>query len=97
MRGFGAVQVCFAHEAQMDKLAVALDIDPVELRLAQRHWPPAIVLPTGQIVDRGRSGAGVHRGRRRVRAATGRTAVDEYARPGGAGRTADAAWRYAEA
>ena len=33
MRGFGAVQVCFAHEAQMDKLAAALDIDPIELRL----------------------------------------------------------------
>ncbi len=33
MRGFGAVQVCFAHEAQMDRLAVALDMDPVELRL----------------------------------------------------------------
>ena len=33
MRGFGAVQTCFAHEAQMDKLAVALGVDPVELRL----------------------------------------------------------------
>jgi CO/xanthine dehydrogenase Mo-binding subunit len=33
MRGFGAVQVCFAHEAQMDKLAAALEIDPIELRL----------------------------------------------------------------
>jgi CO/xanthine dehydrogenase Mo-binding subunit len=32
MRGFGAVQTCFAHEAQMDKLAAALDMDPVELR-----------------------------------------------------------------
>jgi CO/xanthine dehydrogenase Mo-binding subunit len=32
MRGFGAVQTCFAHEAQMDKLAAALDIDPVDLR-----------------------------------------------------------------
>jgi len=31
MRGFGAVQVCFAHEAQMDRLARELDIDPVEL------------------------------------------------------------------
>src|SRR6478609_1155281 len=28
MRGFGAVQGCFAHEAQMDKLAEALAIDP---------------------------------------------------------------------
>jgi CO/xanthine dehydrogenase Mo-binding subunit len=32
MRGFGAVQTCFAHEAQMDKLAAALDMDPVALR-----------------------------------------------------------------
>jgi CO/xanthine dehydrogenase Mo-binding subunit len=32
MRGFGAVQACFAHEAQMDKLAAALEIDAVELR-----------------------------------------------------------------
>jgi CO/xanthine dehydrogenase Mo-binding subunit len=32
MRGFGAVQTCFAHEAQMDKLADALGMDPVELR-----------------------------------------------------------------
>jgi CO/xanthine dehydrogenase Mo-binding subunit len=32
MRGFGAVQSCFAYEAQMDKLAAALGIDAVELR-----------------------------------------------------------------
>ena len=28
MRGFGAVQVCFAYEAQMDKLAADLDLHP---------------------------------------------------------------------
>ncbi|MED5445405.1 MAG: xanthine dehydrogenase subunit D [Actinomycetota bacterium] len=33
MRGFGNVQTCFAAEAQMDKLASALSMDPVELRL----------------------------------------------------------------
>jgi xanthine dehydrogenase D subunit len=33
MRGFGAVQTSFAAEAQMDKLAEALGMDPVELRL----------------------------------------------------------------
>src|SRR5205085_4243708 len=33
MRGFGAVQVCFAHEAQMDHLAEACGVDPFELRL----------------------------------------------------------------
>ena len=32
MRGFGAVQSCFAYESQMDKLAAALDMDPVVLR-----------------------------------------------------------------
>ncbi|HEV8229305.1 MAG TPA: molybdopterin cofactor-binding domain-containing protein [Candidatus Limnocylindria bacterium] len=32
MRGFGAVQSCFAYEAQMDRLAAALGMDPVELR-----------------------------------------------------------------
>jgi CO/xanthine dehydrogenase Mo-binding subunit len=47
MRGFGAVQVCFAHEAQMDKLAEALDIDPVELRLLNA-LEPGDRLPTGQ-------------------------------------------------
>jgi CO/xanthine dehydrogenase Mo-binding subunit len=47
MRGFGAVQTCFAGEAQMDKLAEALGIDPVELRLANA-LAPGDVLPTGQ-------------------------------------------------
>src|SRR5205823_10957327 len=49
MRGFGAVQTCFAAEAQMDKLAVALDIDPVELRLLNA-LEPGDVLPTGQAI-----------------------------------------------
>ena len=47
MRGFGAVQTCFAAEAQMDKLAAALDIDAVELRLLNA-LKPGDVLPTGQ-------------------------------------------------
>jgi CO/xanthine dehydrogenase Mo-binding subunit len=49
MRGFGAVQTCFAAEAQMDKLAAALDIDPVELRLLNA-LAPGDTLPTGQVV-----------------------------------------------
>jgi CO/xanthine dehydrogenase Mo-binding subunit len=47
MRGFGAVQTCFAAEAQMDKLAVALEMDPVELRL-RNALAPGDALPTGQ-------------------------------------------------
>jgi xanthine dehydrogenase D subunit len=39
MRGFGAVQACFAHEAQMDRLAHACGIDPVELRLRNAMEP----------------------------------------------------------
>jgi CO/xanthine dehydrogenase Mo-binding subunit len=50
MRGFGAVQTCFAAEAQMDKLAAALDIDPIELRLLNA-LKPGDVLPTGQRIS----------------------------------------------
>jgi len=49
MRGFGAVQTSFAAEAQMDKLAKALHMDPVELRLKnalKRHSQ----LITGQVI-----------------------------------------------
>ncbi len=49
MRGFGAVQTCFAAEAQMDKLAAALEIDPVELRLLNA-LAAGDTLPTGQVV-----------------------------------------------
>jgi CO/xanthine dehydrogenase Mo-binding subunit len=50
MRGFGAVQTCFAAEAQMDKLAEALRMDPVDLRL-RNALAPGDVLPTGQRLE----------------------------------------------
>ncbi|MEU1850619.1 xanthine dehydrogenase subunit D [Streptomyces sp. NPDC019990] len=50
MRGFGAVQACFAYEAQMDKLAAKLGMDPVEFR--QRNaMEQGTLMPTGQRVD----------------------------------------------
>jgi xanthine dehydrogenase D subunit len=49
MRGFGAVQVCFAYEAQMDKLAAALGVDPVVLR-ARNALKAGSRLPTGQVI-----------------------------------------------
>src|SRR4029077_11261463 len=49
MRGFGAVQTCFAHESQMDRLAAALDLDPVELRL-RNAMETGMPLITGQRV-----------------------------------------------
>ncbi len=61
MRGFGAVQSCFAYEAQMDRLAEALDMDPLELRrrnvlatgdqmstTGQRITTP---LPTAEVIE----------------------------------------------
>jgi CO/xanthine dehydrogenase Mo-binding subunit len=49
MRGFGAVQSCVAAEAQMDKLAAELGIDPIELRLLNA-LETGDRLPIGQIV-----------------------------------------------
>jgi xanthine dehydrogenase D subunit len=50
MRGFGSVQTAFAYEAQMDKLAAELGIDPVELR-CRNAMHLGCEAPTGQIVD----------------------------------------------
>lgn len=47
MRGFGAPQVCFAYESQMDEIAVALGIDPLEIRL-RNAFGEGSVSPTGQ-------------------------------------------------
>jgi CO/xanthine dehydrogenase Mo-binding subunit len=49
MRGFGAPQVCFAHESAMDVLAATLGFDPVELRLLNALRPGS-VMPTGQVL-----------------------------------------------
>ena len=50
MRGFGAVQACFAYESQLDKLAVELGMDPVELRQLNAVSQGSI-MPTGQEID----------------------------------------------
>ena len=48
MRGFGAVQTCFAYESQMDRLADVLGMDPVELRVRNAMRDGDATLPTGQ-------------------------------------------------
>ena len=50
MRGFGAVQACVGYEAQMDRLAAALGLDPVELRI-RNAMRTGSTLPTGQAVS----------------------------------------------
>ena len=65
MRGFGAVQACFAYESQMDRLAAACGLDPVEVRV-RNAMHEGSVMPTGQVVD---SAAPVEELLRRVEAA----------------------------
>ncbi|MFD0257560.1 xanthine dehydrogenase subunit D [Kitasatospora indigofera] len=50
MRGFGAVQAAFAYESQMDKLAAAIGMDPVELRQLNA-MSEGDSMPTGQVID----------------------------------------------
>jgi CO/xanthine dehydrogenase Mo-binding subunit len=47
MRGFGAPQVCFAYESQMDDIARALALDPLDIRLLNAYGEGSIS-PTGQ-------------------------------------------------
>ena len=87
MRGFGAVQTCFAGEAQMDKLADSLGIDPIEFRLLNALGP-GDTLPTGQRIEGSLPTAEVIR----AAAALEPPAVEELPRdplrlPGGAGNT----------
>ena len=49
MRGFGAVQVCFAHEAQMDRLAAELGMDPWSC--GSNAIDAGLRFPFGQVVD----------------------------------------------
>lgn len=89
MRGFGAVQTCFAHEAQMDKLAAALGMDPIELRLknalktGDRNITGQLLtgaVPVAELIEQ----CVAH-----PLPAMGEVS-EMMGRPGGAGRTADA-------
>ncbi|MEZ0075829.1 molybdopterin cofactor-binding domain-containing protein [Planotetraspora sp. GP83] len=50
MRGFGAVQACYAYESQMDRLAEACGLSPVEIRI-RNAVSQGSRLATGQVVD----------------------------------------------
>lgn len=51
MRGFGAVQVCVAYEAQMDKLAAELGLDPLEIRRRNALATGDVLATTGQLIE----------------------------------------------
>ncbi len=50
MRGFGSVQACFGAETQMDRLAAALGIDPLELRRRNAMETGDPMSTTGQVM-----------------------------------------------
>lgn len=50
MRGFGAMQVVFAYEQQMDRLARELGLDPVEIR-ARNALRKGDRIPIGQVLE----------------------------------------------
>ncbi|GAA3358063.1 hypothetical protein GCM10017744_031140 [Streptomyces antimycoticus] len=82
MRGFGAVQACFAYEAQMDAVAAELGLDPVEFR--QRNaMSQGATMPTGQLVDSRPRSPSCCAGSRRCRC-----------RPSAPGRRRAAPWTY---
>jgi xanthine dehydrogenase D subunit len=97
MRGFGAVQACFAYETQMDKLAAACDLDPFDIRLRN-------VMRTGDLLITGQPVLNVAPVEECLRetsalplpdepvggAPLADGSVDAMKLPGGAGRTADA-------
>ena len=51
-RGFGSTQASFACEIQMDEVARAIGMDPVELR-RKNGFAPGRVTGTGQVLDEG--------------------------------------------
>ena len=89
MRGFGVVQACFAHEGQMDKIAAASGLDPVEVRL-RNAMKTGDTLITGQVVE---SVAPVERCIRETAALPMPPLMSEIPHelelPGGSGLTAD--------
>lgn len=83
MRGFGVPQAAFAHEAQLDALAAALDLDPVEIRLTNA-LQRGDVATFGQRFDAPTPVREVIEGLRAVPLPTGPAKA-----PGGVGRSAE--------
>ena len=67
MRGFGSIQAAFAYEQQMEKLAEALGMDPVEVRMKNLFQDGSIAL-TGNLMP---AGVGIKEVLRQVALAAG--------------------------
>ncbi|MEC9182464.1 MAG: molybdopterin cofactor-binding domain-containing protein, partial [Actinomycetota bacterium] len=88
MRGFGVVQACFAHERQMDLLAQACGLDPLEIR-RRNAMSTGDRLITGQVVESIAPVSDIIEGLSRMPFPEGVGATEEhpYELPGGAGNT----------
>ncbi|MDH2424658.1 molybdopterin cofactor-binding domain-containing protein [Sphaerisporangium sp. TRM90804] len=86
MRGFGAVQACYAYESQMDRLAEACGLDPVEIRV-RNAVSQGSRLATGQLVDSPAPLAGMLRELAAMPLPDATPATDLRSLPGGVAQT----------
>jgi xanthine dehydrogenase D subunit len=90
MRGFGANQVCFAAEAQMDRLAAELEVDPVEFRLRHALGHGDRLPTSDQEITGSLPTAEVIRSTAALPLPDPETGTDPRLRPGGTGLTTPA-------
>ncbi|GAA3512230.1 xanthine dehydrogenase subunit D [Actinocatenispora rupis] len=86
MRGFGSVQAAFGYESQLDRLAAALGLDPVELRL-RNALHQGSTMPTGQVVDSAAAVREILTAVRDMPVPPTDPGTDPLGLPGGAGNT----------
>ncbi|MFC6085013.1 xanthine dehydrogenase family protein molybdopterin-binding subunit [Sphaerisporangium aureirubrum] len=86
MRGFGAVQACYAYESQMDRLAEACGLDPVEIRV-RNAVSQGSRLATGQVIESPAPLAGMLRELAAMPLPAGEAATDLRSMPGGVAQT----------
>jgi xanthine dehydrogenase D subunit len=89
MRGFGAVQVCFGYEAQMDRLAEALRMDPLDLRELNALGTGDRMPTTGQIIETPLPTVDVIRSLRAMPLPESQVDTHHSSLPGGSGLTTE--------
>ncbi len=89
MRGFGVVQTCFAHESQMDKLASAIGIGPLDIRRINALEAGDPLATTGQIIEGSLPTSRVLDALESIPMPEFETTDDPRLLPGGTGRTTE--------
>ena len=89
MRGFGVVQTCFAHESQMDKLASAIGIGPLDIRRINALEAGDPLATTGQIIEGSLPTSRVLDALESIPMPDFETTDDPRLLPGGTGRTTE--------